>query len=147
MGELEKNIKNIWSLSIDNEINTQYYLLANKSKNNNGFSDLKNKTFSIKEDDAIAINWLNKKSYEKNKTKAKNLLKKINEEKNDRRVLLNVFFGKVDYAIITKKAWEDLLSFNPSIKNKVEIIDKSKKIFIPFIGVHAKWASDETVDL
>lgn len=142
--DLEKYIDEIWSLSIDNQKHSQYFLLGNKSKNLKSFKNLRNRTISIKRDDSIAENWLNKNSYLNHKSSAKNVLKKINEEKNDRRVLLNVFFGKVDYAIITKKAWEDMLSFNPSIEKKVEVLAKSKKIFIPFMGIHAKWINKET---
>jgi len=52
----------LWSATINGKKVTKYYLLSNKSKNLNGFSDLKNKKMSIKKDDLNAIIWL-KKNY------------------------------------------------------------------------------------
>ncbi len=142
-----KHTNGLWSLSIDNEKFSQYYLIGNKSKSLKGFKNFKNMTLSIREDDETAKSWLNKNSYEQNKKSAKKVLKKINEVNSDRRVLLNVFFKKTDYAIITKKVWEDMIQLNPAIKKRVEVLAKSKKIFIPFIGMHGKWSSQETKEL
>lgn len=145
--KIEKYEDHRWSLSIDSEKHSQYYLLANKSKKLKGFADLKNKTLSTKYDDSLARNWMNKKSYELNKSKVEKLLRELRQEKNDRRTLLNVFFGKADYGIISKKAWDDMLSFNPSITKRVEILEKSKKIFIPFIGISSKSLDRRTKEL
>jgi len=124
-----------WSILIDNEKFTHYYLIGKNDKKFNGFNDFKNKILSIKRDDEIAKIWLNKKSYEINKKKASKVLKLVKEESKDRTVLFNVFFGKADYAVIREKAWETIVSFNPAIKKRVKIIEKSNVKFLPFLGV------------
>ena len=144
---IEKYANDSWSLSIDGDKFSQFYLIGNKTKSLNGFEDLRNKTLALKKEDEIVKYWLNMKSFKENKKHSEKMLKGIVEEKNDRRVLLSVFFGKSDFGIITKKAWEDLLVFNPAIKKRVEILEKSDKIFIPFIGLHSKWTHEETIRL
>lgn len=140
---LDNNTIARWGLSIDNEKFAQYYLVGNSSKSN-GFKDLKSKTLSIKEKDSLGLIWLDKNSLQNNNIKAKNILKDLKIEKDDRRVILDVYFGKSDYGIVSKKAWEIIVSLNPSITKKVNILEKSEDIFIQNIGIYSKYGDERT---
>lgn len=145
--EIENISNNKWSLSINEKKYTQYYLLGNKSKKLEGFGDLNKRIISLKDNEHPSEIWLNKNSLEKNKKSSKKLLKKIIYEKKETTAALNVFFGKSDYAIVSKEAWDVIIEFNPSIKNKIEILDKSKDIFLPFIGFFSNKASDKSKEI
>lgn len=144
---IEKHSNHIWSLSIDNKKFNQYYLIANKKQKLKGFSSLKRKTLAIKKGDETAKIWLDKKSYKKNRVSSDKLLKQVKYESKERTVLLNVFFGKTDYAIVTKAAWDIMLEFNPTLKKRIEILEKSENIFLPFIGFFSKNAHEKSVEV
>lgn len=144
---IEKNSSDIWSLSIDNKKLSRYYLIANKKQHLKGFSNLKRKTMAIKKGDETAAMWLDKNSYEQNKVSSDKLLKIIKYEDKERTVLLNVFFGKTDYAIVTKDAWDVMLEFNPSLKKRIEVLEESENIFLPFIGFFSKDAHKKSVEV
>lgn len=127
-----------WGISLSKKKRSRYYLIANGEKELKGFKDLKNKKLVLKGDDKIAKIWLDKNSLILNEKSSDKLLGELKKEKNDRRVIFSVFFGKSDYGVITKKAWDVIVSFNPAIKKKVKIIDMSDNIFIDNLGIYAK---------
>ncbi len=127
-----------WGVSLSKKKRSRYYLIANGEKKLKGFKDLKNKKLVLKADDKIAKIWLDKNSLTLNEKSSDKLLGELKKEKNDRRVVFSVFFGKSDYGILTKKAWDVIVSFNPAIKKKVKIIDMSDNIFIDNLGIYAK---------
>lgn len=136
---------NFWTLSNKDNIYTQFYLIANKSINSKGFKDIKNRTLTIKENDLAAISWLNKRSLQSNKRSYEKVLKKFKTVNKDSTSLLNVFFKKTDYAIVTKKTWNTMVELNPAIKKKVMIVSKSKEIHLPFIGLFANDADKKAM--
>jgi len=127
-----------WGISLSKKKRSRYYLISNRGKELKGFKDLKNRKLVLNGNDKIAKIWLDKNSFIINKKSSNKLLEELKKEKNDRRVVFSVFFGKSDYGIITKKAWDVIVSFNPAIKKKVKIIDKSDNIFIDNLGIYAK---------
>lgn len=54
-----------------------------------------------------------------------------------------MFFGKADYAVVSKKAWEVIIGFNPSIKKKIALFESSENIFMNNIGLYSKYSSHE----
>lgn len=121
-------------------------MISNSEKDLKGFKDLKNKKLVLKDDDKIAKIWLDKNSYELNKNSSIKLLEELKKEKNDRRVVFNVFFGKSDYGIVTKEAWDIIVDFNPAIKKKVKVLEVSENIFIDNLGIYSKYSNKESRD-
>lgn len=142
--EIKKYSSTIWTISMSNKLYDEYYLISNKSLK---LKDLNNKTIVLKNGDSSSLSWLEKNFYELNKTNKINLLNKINFESKESTVILDVFFKKNDYGIVTKEAWDVITQFNPSIKKSVTIIKKSKKIFLPFIGLISKKMSKKNIDI
>lgn len=135
-----------WSLTNKNNIYTQFYLIANKSINAKSFKDIRNRSLSIKENDLAARSWLNKRSLLSNKRSSRKVLNKIKSVNKESTSLLNVFFKKTDFAIVTKKTWNTMIELNPTIKKKVAVISKSKEIHLPFIGLFAKDADKKAMN-
>lgn len=140
-----KKSKNYWSLSFNDKKFMQYYLISSKSSNAKFFKDIKNKTISVTEYDQVANDWLNKNSLIENKISYKKYVKDILNEGKESTVILNVFFKKSEFAVVSKHAWDTMTALNPSIAKSVEIIKKSEEIFIPFIGMFNVKSNDSTV--
>jgi hypothetical protein len=144
--DILKNTDNFWSLKMTSIKYPQYYLIGKKYLNAKSFKDIKGKTISLKKGDLGASVWLDKNSLHSNKSSSKKSLKSILLKKKESTAILNVFFNKSDFAIIRKEAWDIVSELNPSIKKKVVIINKSRKIHIPFIGVFRKNATNMSID-
>ena len=138
---------NLWSLNVVDDKYTQYYLIAKKSSGAKSFKDIKGKVLSLEKGTLGAYVWGDKNSYLSNKTSLSKSTKQILEKKKESFAVLNVFFNKSDFAIIRKKTWDILTELNPSIKKKLEIIKKSEKNLIPFIGVFHKDTDKKATDL
>lgn len=143
--DIYENSSNFWSLTMNNTKFAQYYLITTKDSKYNGFKNIKDKKISLKEGNRVAYVWLDKNSLLSNKKSAINILNEIKYERKESTVLLNVFFKKTDFAIVSKKTWDTMVELNPTISKKLKIIDESKKIHYPFIGIFSKKASSGSV--
>ncbi len=136
--EIDEMSDNFWSISINNKKYTKYVLIARKELNAKSFKDLKNRTIMFNENDAISETWLDKQSIIHNKKRYKDIVKKELYEEKESTILLRVFFGKSDFGVISENVWDTMLELNPAIKNRVEIVEGSKKEHFPFIGFFKK---------
>ncbi|WP_320036244.1 PhnD/SsuA/transferrin family substrate-binding protein [Halarcobacter sp.] len=144
--DIYKHAKDFWSLDFGSGKYIYYYLIGKNDINNGSFKTLKNKTLSIQKNDSIGKVWLNKNTYELNKEKAEKILKTIRYEEKDSSVVLNVYFGKSDYAIINKRVWDDMLALNPAIVKKVKIIEKTDIGQLNSIGMYSKNTKQIIID-
>lgn len=128
----------LWTFSYTENLYYQYYLIVNKESNIKTIKDIKDKRFIIKKNDTISKIWLDKLSYEQNHKSYKSLIKKQTEENKYSRAILQVYFNKADFTIVTKNEWDMMKEINPMIKSKIKIIEKSENIFIPVVGIGRK---------
>lgn len=143
--DIYKNGTNFWSLSMNKTNFSQYYLISSIDKNYNNFKNIRNKKISLKKGNRVAYVWLDKNSLKENKASAKRVLSEIKYERKESTVILNVFFKKTDFAVVSKKTWDTMVELNPSISKKLKVIDKSDKIHYPFIGLFSKKAPEDSV--
>jgi len=100
---------------------------------------MKNKKVVVQSADLLSQIWLESLFYKKGLNyNKKNIL--LNKTQNYRmyKKVLDVYFNKIDLGIISSYTWQTSVDLNPSIKSKVKIIKKSKKIFPPVISVAHK---------
>lgn len=143
--DIELNTANYWSLSMNDTKYSQYYLISRTSDNLKTIKDLKNRTISLKEADNASFTWIDKNSLQTNKKDIESILKKIKYEKKESTILLNVFFKKTDFSVVSKKTWDTMVELNPSILKKLTVVKKSEKIYFPFIGLFNKKAAQSSV--
>lgn len=136
--DILKTSGNFWSLNLSDAKYPQYYLIGKKSLNAQSFKDIKNKTVSLKDGDIGASIWLDKNSLISNKSSSTKALKDIILKKKESTAILNVFFNKSDFAVVRKETWDISSELNPALKKKIAVIQKSKSIHIPFIGLFHK---------
>lgn len=139
--------KDYWSATFNEEKYTQFYLVSLKEKNINSFKDIQNATLSLEKYDTVSKLWFDKNSLITNNKDSEKILKKIYFETKESTPLLNVFFKKSDLAIVTKDSWNSMVQLNPSIEKKIKIIERSEKIFLPFIGFFSKDTQEEKIDI
>ncbi len=139
--EIDSISTNYWTLLYNDVKLKQLYLISHKSLNIKDFKDLKGKNLTLKAEDIASLNWLNKNSLLSSRKTYLDLLKDVSYTDKESRNVLNVYFKKTDASIVSKGVWDNMIELNPSIKKKVEVIKKSKKIHLPFIGVFSKNAN------
>lgn len=139
--EIEKISNNVWSIAYGKNKYVQYYFVANKKSKIKNFSDIEDKVAALKMHEKGVRVWLDKNSYQENQKSYKNVVRAITIEKKESTALLKVFFNKADFSIISSRTWETMVELNPAIKKRVEIVKKSERIHLPFIGFFSKKAS------
>lgn len=134
--ENKKLIDNItsnrWIMSLSKGMFDRYYLIKNKENKAN----LKtiNKSNIYYRDEMSKV-WLNYLFYKNKNNSSNNNLKKIEKESS---LVFNVFFNKNEISIVSKDAYDSIVSLNPQIEQKVEIIEESDAIFFNGIGFTRK---------
>ena len=144
--KIDNNAMDFWSIAMSKDRYIKYYLISLKDSKVNSFNDIKGKSISITSNDTVGNIWIDKKSLKTFKTSYKNIFSEIHPVLKESTALLNVFFKKRDLAIITKKTWDTMVELNPSIKNKIKIIDETKEKHLPFIGFFSKYADKRSID-
>lgn len=142
--EIDNISNNFWSLSYSENRNLNYCLI---SQNKLSIDNLKNSTVSLKNIFDLSTIWFDKKSLEYYNKTYTNLVKNILHENKESTLLLNVFFGKSDFAVIRKSTWNTMLELNPGISKKVEILECSKTNFTPFIGFFSNRTDEKQIEL
>lgn len=145
--EIDLHSRNYWTLSFSGNRFAQYYLIT---KNNSGFKDFKginNKIVSYREFDEVAEIWLDKNSLIENKKSYIKLVKDTLKEEKESTVILDVFFDKAQFGIVTKKTWDVMVELNPAISKSISIIKKSDEIHLPFIGLFNEHSPKSAIDM
>ncbi len=136
----------LWSIAMSEDRYVKYYLITSKNSNINSFRDVKGKTISLATNDTVGNVWLDKNALKLFKTTYTNVFKEIHPVLKESTALLNVFFKKRDLALISKRTWDTMNELNPSIKNKIKIIDETKEKHLPFIGFFSKYTDKRSID-
>ncbi len=124
----------------------QYYLVSNKTSNIKTIKDLKNKKYAAFNGNENYTMWLDYLTLNKLGKPYKDVIKKKHYCTKEKSLILEVFFKKSDFTIISKKIYEDMLLLNPSLEKELNIIEKSKAIFTTSITFIHKNSSKKVVD-
>lgn len=140
------NSKNLLALSLDNSKLVEYYLITNKENKINSLSDLKNRSIVLQSADILSQIWLESLFFQSGLNFHKENIK-VKKTQNYRmyKKVLDVYFNKVDLAIISSYTWNTSVDLNPNIIKKVRILKKSDKIFPPVISVAHKSIDKNTL--
>lgn len=126
---------------------TQYYLIANKSSKIKSIKDLKGKVFAsfvLSDSYIMWLDYLIRKSFGASYEK---IVKKREIEKTTQTLLLDVYFNKSDFTVVSDIVYHDMILLNPAIKKNLIIIEKSKPIFFLGVGFFNKKTSQKIVNI
>ena len=137
---LDKSSKRKWIPSTTKEIYEQYYLIKNIDSTIT-LDNLYKKNVFYKND--IGKVWIERFILKEYKKPLVKVFKKFEEIKKPQQLVFNVFFNKDELSVINKRLYDSMLGLNPQIKQKIEIIKRSKPIFFSGIGFTHKLMNDK----
>ncbi|WP_072680391.1 hypothetical protein [Arcobacter sp. LA11] len=127
--------KRRWIPTISKNTFEQFYLIKNVDSEIT-INNLNNKILNYK--DNIGKIWLDSIIMSKYKKSVSKVFSEIIDIKKPQKLIFNVFFNKNQLSVVSKKLYDDMIELNPQIKNKIEILEKSKITFISGIGFTSK---------
>lgn len=143
--EIKKISKNPFLFNNSSE-KTKYYLIANKKSNIKSIKDLKDKSFITLSIDDNYANWLDTLVRKELDVSYKKIIKDESIVDKNEKLILNVYFNKVDFTAVSKVVYDDMLLLNPSIEKNLVILEESKPIFFFGLGVFHKNTPKELTD-
>lgn len=123
----KNNFKPMFASLIDNKPGSSYLIITRKDKQFNSISDLKNSSIGITTSylhKAAAI-WLEVLLFNNNLPNKDKFFSRTVESTKDSKVVLDVFFGKLDACLIPESAYAVMTELNPQIKAQLKILDQS----------------------
>ena len=140
---LDTITKNRWIINSEEDIFQEYYLIKNK-KNDFKLKNTDANTFLYLEvfgkiwlESLLLNNGINLNKVKKNFVKAKS-------EKN---AIFDVLLKKKMLAVVSNDAYSAMISLNPKLKEDIEIVKKSEKIFFRGIGLTRSELDKKTYDI
>lgn len=131
--------KDFSSLRSNDRKYESYYILANKNSKIKSIKDIKDKKIFFYSGEPLANVWFDYLSLKENKKPYKSLVKKnIQINSSLYKKVLDIYFNKIDLAVISETTWSSIVQLDPSIKKKIKIIKKSPKIFPTIISFFNK---------
>lgn len=143
--ELKKISQRPFLFNNEGEIKNQYYLIANRDSNINELSDLKNKTYGSYVADSSYNMWADYILRKELNISLDKLVKNKNFVQKGQKLILDIYFNKSDFSVISKVVYDDMVALNPAIEKKVFILKKSKPIFFLAIGLFNKKTPEKLV--
>ena len=143
--KLKKISQNLFMTSGEDKF-SQFYLIANKKSKIKKLNDLKNKKFIFLTGNDNYINWLDFMTRRNLHIKYNDLFLQNIQSSQEHRLILDTYFGKADFTVVSKELYDDMLILNPSIKKNLIIIKKSEPIFMYALGFVHKNTPKKVVD-
>jgi len=134
---LKEKSKNFFSFNTDSKFQ-KYILLANKESKINSLKDIKGKKFASYIANYNYSNWLDYLTLKELGLSYKSLIDEEFKYTKDKRLILSLYFGKTDFAIVRENIYEDMLLLNPSIEKRLKVIRESSPMFTYGLGMFNK---------
>lgn len=111
----------------DGHIPEEYLLIVREGKGLTDLKSLQGKSIAILKgpDSRFSRMWLQNQTLENFKMPANTFFEQINEEDKVSKVVLDVFFKKVDACLVGFNAYQIMTELNPQLKKKLKILKTS----------------------
>jgi len=127
---IQKNSSQCWTLSkVPKKRLRDFYLLVRKDSDINSFSDLIGKHIALTELDNMQELYLKHLMLQKNKKTATECFSSFIYNKKGSTSILNLFFKKVDVAVVSQRSYNLATELNPQLKRQLKVLHHSKEIF------------------
>lgn len=141
------NTKNFIILKDSDDRYIQYLSLVNRLSNIDSYDKLENKNVSFYTNHNLSKLWFMKRYYEETNEKNINYNIKDYSNFNQHKKILDVYFNKLDLAVVPAHVWQIAKDLNPKIEERIKILDTSKKIFPTVLGLFNKDCDDFKVNI
>ncbi len=141
--KLDPNIKDLYIFLETKDDYLSYVLVTKNSEKIKSIKNLKNYTIGIEKDDYLELLYLDHTLLQNRLPLHQKYFSEIKTYDKDSRVLMKLFFNKIDACIVPKTTWDMMTEMNPQIAKKLKILDKSEKIFIQALSLISKKMNDK----
>lgn len=133
-----------WSLKLGDYDYEEYYLIRNKELNKK-ISDLNNEQILYSEVLSNSKLWLESLLIENNSYLK--LKHNIIPKRKDYHLVTSVYFNKDILAVVNRSTYETILELNPQLEKKIEVLRKSKNIFVSSLLIMKKNIDEKTKNI
>ena len=143
--DLEKLIDGYSPARKRDNIHNKLILVVRKDSQIKSIKDLKNKTLGLSNNNEIKTMYIDTLLMNQNLPKSKKFLSKTIKYTKNSKALLELFFKKIDVAIITKGTLELMNEMNPQIGKSTKILEE-KSILLGNVGFFSINTDKEIID-
>ncbi len=120
------------------------YVLVTKNSNNiKSIKNLKNKTIGKHKSEYMDLLYIDHALLQNRLPTHQKYFSEVKEYDKNSRVLMKLFFNKIDACVIPEYTWDMMTEMNPQISKKLKVLDSSKKIFIPALSLISNKMNDK----
>lgn len=143
---LKKYSKEPFFFTRKNRKKIKMLLIANRNSNIKSLKDIKNKSYVSYINSSQGNIWLDVKTRRLFNKGYDEIIKKKKVLRKNSRMILDVFFQKADFTVVSKNVYEDMLYLNPSMRNELVVIEESKPLFFNMIGLFHKKTKNDLIE-
>ncbi|MCG7900247.1 MAG: phosphate/phosphite/phosphonate ABC transporter substrate-binding protein [Candidatus Thiodiazotropha weberae] len=135
--ELDSLIHNSarYSVQYGDKLKQNYLLLVRHDDNLTSLRQLKEKTLSMGASHQVGKLFLDVELLQQQLPLSDQFFKEIHIVKGDNTSIIDLYFGKVDAAVVPKFTFETSQTLNPQIKNKIEVLASSEPMIHQVVGL------------
>jgi ABC-type phosphate/phosphonate transport system substrate-binding protein len=128
--DIESHSSQCWSLSkVPKKRLRDFYLLVREDSQINSFDDLIGKHIALTQLDAMQELYLTHLMLKTNNRISQECFSSFIYNKKGSTSILNLFFKKVDVAIVSRRSYNLAVELNPQLKTQLKILHHSREIF------------------
>lgn len=115
---------------VSGSITEEYLLLVNHKSNIKQLSDLKGRTLGMLSStrSSLAATWLDSLLLRKGLEPAATFFRQVDTKPKVGKLLIPLFFGKLDACVATRKAFDTMVELNPQTGKKLKILESSPPV-------------------
>ncbi|MES9834370.1 MAG: PhnD/SsuA/transferrin family substrate-binding protein [Candidatus Thiodiazotropha sp. DIVDIV] len=135
--ELEEHLNSNGAYIIQHgpNIKPKFYLLTRRNAGSDSLDELRDKKISIPKGYAVGNMFLDVLLMRQNYPVSKRFFSEIRVAKDSNSSLVNLFFGKVDAALVTDFSYEVACELNPQMRKQLTIIQVSEPLIHQVVAV------------
>ena len=127
---LKANSSQYWNLSkIKGKRLRNFYLIVKADSGITSLQDLKKKHIALTKSDSMQKLYFDHLMLKSNTDSYKHSFNDITYNKKGSRSILNIFFNKIDAAVVTQRSYDLAIELNPQLRQHLKILDNSEQIY------------------
>ncbi|MES9860338.1 MAG: PhnD/SsuA/transferrin family substrate-binding protein [Candidatus Thiodiazotropha sp. LLP2] len=124
-----------YSVQFGDELKQNYLVLVRRSDNLTKLKQLREKVLSLGESHQVGKLFLDVELLQLGLPISDHFFKDIHRVNGDNTSIIDLYFGKIDAAVVPKYNFEIAQSLNPQIKNKLQILTESEPMIHQAVGL------------
>ncbi|MES9861078.1 MAG: PhnD/SsuA/transferrin family substrate-binding protein [Candidatus Thiodiazotropha sp. LLP2] len=143
--ELEEHLNSNGAYIIQHgpNIKPKFYLITRRNTGRGSLDELRGKIISIPKGYAVGNMFLDVLLMRQNYPASKRFFSEIREASDSNSSLVNLFFGKVDAALVTDFSYEVACELNPQMRKQLSIVQVSEPLIHQVVAVREDFSESK----